>query len=220
MADDTTPTTGNTNPIGWTLRIDTVRACIGELSRLRIHEQFAAYLCLKRLAAYDGRTDNLDPRGWKDCFETFFAVPGHPRGHPYMRPFSSRQRQTGLEEFWFNANIAGSFAPSSLRPDMPIVAVVEVTGKGRNARYSFRPEHWRLARQHLAFNQSIPVLPLAAFLYRDHALLSNDPATYPDLVSVFREEFGYTGPHGDLEFEYLYVDDTDSHQLESWFERE
>jgi len=68
--------------------------------------------------------------------------------------------------------------------------VLSVQGGGTGARYSLKPNHWRLARRYLCFDTKVPVGSLAAFLYRDFAVEAKSP-TISDIVSIFRTEFGY-----------------------------
>jgi hypothetical protein len=79
--------------------------------------------------------------------------------------------------------------------------------------------HWELARRLLARDNQIPTLPLAVFLYRDYAFLSDDPAA-ADVVTVFREEFGYAASleTGEEEYRYLYREDEDMVANSTWFE--
>jgi hypothetical protein len=60
-------------------------------------------------------------------------------------------------------------------------------------------------------------MPLATFYYRDFGFTTDGPSIGPpDLISVFREDFGYTSAADNAEFETLFAatlpDRTD------WFE--
>jgi hypothetical protein len=48
----------------------------------------------------------------------------------------------------------------------------------------------------MLFGGSIPAVALSAFLYRDYSFRGEAP-TANDLVSIFREEFGFRNDHGD-----------------------
>lgn len=198
--------------VPWRTRPDLVAESFLRLRDQKIHPHFAGYLGLKRTAARDGRTDDLKPN-FKEFFQTFMQVAGGPVNRPYLKPFSSDVK------LWFNPNVAGSFAPSSVRNASPLDRIVNVSGDGRNARYSFVDRHWELARSLLVSNNRIPALPLAVFLYRDYALLSEEPSA-ADVLSVFREEFGYAASlvTGEEEYEYLYYEDDDTPTNLEWFE--
>jgi hypothetical protein len=98
--------------------------------------------------------------------------------------------------------------------------VVEVHGRGAQATYSLKPKHWALALEHLTFQQTVPVVPLAAFLFRDYGIHYNSSPRVADLVGAFRQEFGYNTPRAirDEEFNLLYNDDSEDWSPEDLFE--
>jgi len=191
---------------------------VESLKRLRsqwIHPHFAGYLCLKRTATRDGRTTNLRS-DFRDFHETFLRVPGASTQKPYLRPFLDEAPSPA--SLWLNRNLAGSYAPSSIRRTLS--QVIAVTRKGSLSNYSFRDRHWILARTHLLRGKTIPVIDLVAVLYREYAVVSEEPSM-ADWVTVFREEFGYPpAPPGrtDEEFSSLYYDDSSNIGVE-WLER-
>lgn len=198
--------------MAWQMHPDAVAESFSRLRDQKIHPHFAGYLALKRTVARDGRTDDLSPN-FKEFFQTFMLATGGPANRPYLKPFSSDVKM------WFNPNVAGSFAPSSVRNKSPLDRIVDVSGDGRDARYSFVDQHWRLARRLLISDNRIPVLSLAVFLYRDYAILSEEPSTV-DVISVFREEFGYTDSWetGEEEYQYLYSENEDMFTTIDWFQ--
>lgn len=198
--------------MAWRVRPELAAEGFWRLRERKIHPQFAGYLCLKRTAARDGETADLRP-DFKEFFETFLRVPGGPADRPYLKPFPSDER------LWFNPNVAGSLAPGSLRGSSPLARIVNVSGDRRNARYSFMDRHWEVARSLLSSNDRVPALPLTVFLYRDYAFLSEEPSA-ADILSVFREEFGYTDSWetGEEEYQYLYNEDEDLFTTVDWFE--
>lgn len=201
-------------------RLEVVKTSIQELLDARIHPTFAAYLALKRQSIRDGRTRELLP-DWQGFFGTFLRVLDGPYNKPWLRPFWDQQANAG--QLWMNKNIAGSFAPSSLRAKVsPLLEVVETAPLGRRTVYSLRDRHWELAREQLAGGRRIAVVPLATFLYRDFDLLTEEPPTVKDLIKVFRFEFGYdslTGGTGaPAEFAHLYADDSEKKSALEWFE--
>lgn len=198
--------------MAWRVRPELVAKSFWLLRERNAHPHFAGYLALKRTAARDGGTIDLRPN-FKEFFDDFMQVPGGPADRPYLKPFPSDER------LWFNPNVAGSFAPSSVRNKSPLDRIVDVSGDGRNARYSLVDQHWRLARSLLVSGNRVPALPLAVFLYRDYAILSEEPST-TDVINVFREEFGYAQSleTGEEEFRYLYDEDEDVFATVDWFE--
>ncbi len=114
------------------------------LSRLRaqrIHPLFAGYLHLKQRAATLGRLENLEPE-FGEFYKRFLWVTDHPVGTPYIKPFTASPPSD--KNLWLNENVAGSYAPSSLRPGQPFREVVKVT---RDKTYSLPPDHAQRAAQ-------------------------------------------------------------------------
>ncbi len=194
--------------MAWQTQPNAVAESFWRLRERNIHPNFAGYLCLKRTAARDGTVTGLRPN-FKEFFETFLRVPGGPEDRPYLKPFPSDAK------LWFNENVAGSFAPRSLRPASPLRQIIDID---EDRRYSLVDGHWELARALLASDNRIPALPLAVFLYRDYALLGDDPPA--DIVRVFKEEFGYTDSleSGEEEYQHLYHEDGDVAASTDWFE--
>jgi hypothetical protein len=202
------------------VRLEFVKTSIQELLSARIHPTFAAYLSLKRQSIRDGRTSGLRP-DWSGFFGTFLRVLDGPYNKPWLRPFWDQQANAG--QMWMNRNIAGSFAISSLRAQIsPLLEVIDTAQQGRRALYSLRDHHWTLAREHLAGGKRIAAVQLAAFLYRDYAIVTKEPPSLKDLVDVFRHEFGYTsetgGSAGPVEFDHLYIDNSEKMSSSEWFE--
>lgn len=102
-----------------------------------------------------------------------------------------------------------------------MLAVIDIQGSRKDARYSLRPRHWELARTHLLFGQQIPVIPLAAFLYRDYGVNTSDDPTAAHLTAIFRTEFGYSpesAASANDEFDHLYTRDTEPIPASSWYQ--
>lgn len=179
-------------------RQEIVAACLTELRKQDIHPAYIGYLCIKRTAASEGRTSNLSPN-FKEFHDVFLRVPGGTPDKPYIRPTDASDKT-----IWLNKNVAGSYAPSSIRSVSPLWSVVDIS-KGKKPLWSLKRGHFELAREHLTSGKRIPVLPLSVFLYRDMALQSEN-ATFRDWIQVFREEFGYPDSAvGNREFEGLYT---------------
>ena len=179
----------------YVIRVERVRQSIEALLDRDTHSFFAAYLHLRRTAAQLGRTTDL-PLDLADLAEVL-AVEGGPPGKPYLRPFWRGQREAGQE--WLNSNLAGSYAPSSLR-GVPM-RVVEVDA---HRHFNLREGHWNIAREELLYDEPLPALALASFLFRDQAITSSGPEPTTDvLIELFREEYGYGGDDSQ-EFATLY----------------
>jgi len=192
----------------YVLRLPVVRESIDVLLGRDTHQFFPAYLHLRRRAAAGGSLATLTP-DWGEV-HTWLDVPGGPFGKPNLRPFWQGKRHAGQE--WMGKNLAGSYSPSSLRQ-----APREVVEIDDNGRYTLRPRHWELARLHLLSDQTLPVLALAAFLFRNFTVTSDEPMTPQVLVPVFRHYFGYQTPDDDEEFAYLF-DVTNPLEIEDWYQ--
>lgn len=204
------------------IRAEVVASFVRELLNKKINPYFAGYLCIKRTSVREGRTTRLRPN-FKEFFDTFFRVADAPRKLPYFRPFWDKGEEFAdkLPSAWYQPNVAGSYSPSSVRSNQPFWHVVDVKGTRTSAAYSLRQQHWILARQHLAYGDRIPVVPLAVFLYRDYAIEKHGQPSVSDLVKVFRFEFGYDRLQRDREnpeFRHLYFDDSPRRTSTDWFE--
>jgi hypothetical protein len=123
---------------------------------------------------------------FKKFFDDFLRVSGGPERKPYFVPFS--RSESGSANF-FNENVAGSYATSSLRPNSPFRQVVIITGQRSGTRYTLTPDHWELAFRHLAFSKRIPLVALSVYIYRDYAIEVN-VGGFEDFTRSFAEEFG------------------------------
>jgi len=169
--------------------VSTISSIAQSLHRIRAqptHVMFAGYLHLQERAAQLGRLDNLHPK-FRDFFDRFFHVEGHPIGAPYIKPFNPRPTDKNL---WLNPNVAGTYAATSIRPGQAFSQVVEV----KSRRYTLPPDHARLALEHLLFGQRMSAGDLAIFLYREYGFLTASP-NVEEVIDIFAYEFGYAeGP--------------------------
>ncbi|HEY1570913.1 MAG TPA: hypothetical protein VGG05_06190, partial [Pseudonocardiaceae bacterium] len=94
------------------LTLAAVKAGIETLQDQRIHEQFPAYLHIRQRGLAVGSLNDIEPV-WREV-GALLRMPGGPPTKPHYRPFSSRNRRDP-SGYWFNENLAGSYAPSSLR---------------------------------------------------------------------------------------------------------
>jgi hypothetical protein len=172
-----------TRPV-YVLSIDAVRWGIAELKRTRVHPFFLAYLHLRQRASEQGVDTGIQPE-W-DRLGEYLAVRGGPPGKPFYRPVWNGN-VSDPSHYWLNRNIAGSYAPSSLRtvPRM----VIDTVG----SEFSLLPDHAELAKKHLLYDGTVSAFALAAFFYRDFGFVTSEPDDVPgrdDLVAVLVDDFG------------------------------
>ncbi len=197
----------------WVIRKQLVAQSLSRLREQKTHTLFAGYLYLQQRGAQVGRLEDLQP-DFLQFFKQFFEVDNHPLGAPYIKPFTEQKAST--KNLWLNENVAGSYAPSSLRLGQPFRQVVSIEGR----KYSLPPDHAQRAFKHLLYSVPIQVADLAVVLYRDFGLLG-DSVTIEDLVDIFAYEFGYANELGskpDEKFERLYSLETTKNWAEDWLE--
>ena len=179
------PTESDANPL--LLNPNAVRLSITKLTAAKIHPTFAGYLCVCREARSRGKTKDLQPN-FKAFFDSFLRVDGATDEKPYLMPFAESKGAKWTP--FFNRNVAGSYAPSSLREVSPFQQVVNIDGSRRQATYSLVADHASKASTNLLFRKRLGVVALAVFLYRDYGLELDSPDS-KGLVSIFRDEFGF-----------------------------
>jgi hypothetical protein len=197
-------------------RVIRKRIVARSLARLReqkTHTFFAGYLYLQQRTAQLGRLEDLQP-DFLSFFKTFFLVGNHPLGAPYIKLFTEQKAST--KNLWLNENVAGSYAPSSLRTGQPFRRVVSI----QERKYSLPPDHAQRAFEHLLYSTPVQVADLAVLLYRDFGLLG-DSLTIQDLIDIFAYEFGYANhPRGepDDNFRRLFSLESTKTWGEDWLE--
>jgi len=193
------------------------RIVANSLTRLReqrTHTLFAGYLYLQQRAIQLGRLNDLQP-DFLSFFRKFYFVGNHPLGAPYIKPFT--EQKPSSRNLWLNENVAGSYAPSSLRPNQPFRKVVLIEGR----KYSLPANHAELARRYLLYNKQVQVADLATFLYRDFGFRA--PFTINDLIDVFAYEFGYANKPAariNAKFQKLFSRDSAKKWDADWLEEE
>jgi len=195
------------------IRKEIVARSLARLREQKTHTLFAGYLCLQYRAAQSGRLNDLRP-GFLPFFKQFFQVANHPLGTPYIKVFT--EHQASEKNLWLNENVAGSYAPSSLRPDQPFRKVVTIDKK----TYSLPANHAARALEYLLFSKPVEAADLAVVLYRDYGLLS-EAVTIEELVGIFTYEFGYANQPGaepDENFQTLFSLQTAQNWDEDWLE--
>lgn len=171
------------------IRKPIVARALARLREQKTHSLFAGYIYLQQRSAQLRRLDDLQP-DFLSFFKKFLLVGNHPLGAPYIKLFT--EQKASAKNLWLNENVAGSYAPSSLRPGQPFRKVVQI----QERKYSLPLDHALRALEHLLYATPVPVAELAIVLYRDFGLRGNDP-TISDLVDVFAYEFGYVSKPGD-----------------------
>lgn len=195
------------------IRKSVIAHSLKRLREQKTHALFAGYLCLQRRTAELDRLDDLQPN-FLAFFNQFFLVVDHPLGTPFIKPFTEQKPST--RNLWLNENVAGSYAPSSLRPDQPFRQVVDIS----NRKYSLSADHARRALKHLAYGNPIQVADLATLLYRDFGF-TKELVTIKDLIDTFSYEFGYSievGKDPNDDFHRLYSAETARDWETDWLE--
>lgn len=149
----------------YVLTVDAVKWAIAALRRPKIHPQLLAYLQVHRHSREDER---LDPQ--MNELRALLEVPGGPPNKPYYRPFWNQDSDPS--RYWLNENLAGSFAPSSIRNAFFV----------KGGHYVFPPEHATLALSTLMYGEPVPVLPLGVYLFRNFGFRISGQESPEDLV--------------------------------------
>ena len=184
--------------VSYTIHVQAVREAIIRLQSRPIHPFFPAYLHLRQQSVLQKTTTEIRPN-WNSLGE-FLEIPGGPVGKPYFRPFWVGRRDAGQE--WLNRNLAGSYAPSSIRSTPR--KVIEINGDGT---FRLRDKHWELALTHLAGNQRVPVVALAGFFSRNFEFIATTTPGPAALVEEFFRTFEYDLRSNMVEMNHLFSDE-------------
>ena len=140
---------------------------------------------------------------FKSFFDSYFAVAGSTTRWPYYVPFGNAGDLGGR---FFNRNVAGSYAPSSIRPVNPLRQLAAIDSSSSGVTFKLFGDHAATAAALLA-GATIPGASLAAFLYRDFAFsLGSIPS---DLYALFKLDFGFAFEGGSVAFDDIFRDDTE-----------
>lgn len=193
---------------GFYVTAEAAKAAVDALAAVQIHPQFPGYLAVLEAAAQAGRTEKLKVN-FQKFFTEYLLIEGAPSERPFLQPFTAI---SGGRPQLFNKNVAGSYAPSSLRDVAPIRDVVDFEGRGHSVTQSLRSGHDALALNALAFKQKIPVDSLATFLLRDHRIPRVGSSEQDSVVDLFCKKFGYDLTDGDdaQRFDSLYRRDAET----------
>jgi hypothetical protein len=198
----------------YVIRKEIVAKSLDRLREQHTHTLFAGYIYLQKRAAELERLTDLQPE-FLTFFKQFFSVEGHPLGAPYIKIFT--EKPASSKNLWLNENVAGSYAPSSLRPEQPFRKVVDIKGKS----YSLPQDHAVRAFEHLLYSIPVQVADLTVVLYRDFGFLEDSFSIY-DLIEVFAYEFGYSDKEGaepNSDFRKLYSLESTENWEENWLEK-
>jgi hypothetical protein len=195
----------------FTFKPEAVKHAFTSLLKASTHEQILGYLAVLRSQSQNGGQPATSKQ-IKEFFDEYLSIDGGPPD-TYIRPLASGDRSEKPTERWFsNKNVAGSYAPSSLRQESPFKKVVEVNGKGGDATYSLRADHSDAAFSNLFQSTPLPVTALVVFLYRDFGFELSEPQI-SKVIEAFRDE---SGLREDVEverkaFEKLFYDDSNEY---------
>ena len=183
------------------IRLPVVQKAIATLGSRTVQKAYAGYIAILRAAAV---AKSLGPLtvSFKSFFDTYFSVAGSTTRWPYYVPFGNAGDISGR---FFNRNVAGSYAPSSIRPVNPLRQLATIDSSSSGVTFELLDNHASTAAA-LLHGETIPGASLAAYLYRDFAF---ETGTAPaELYEAFKSEFGFAFLHGGLPFEAIFRDDT------------
>lgn len=200
-----------TSQDSYVLTLDGVRRAITALKPLTIHETFPVYLHLRRRAHALGRFTDLQP-DWQGEPHDWLDVPGGPANKPNFRPFTSRG--SSMDSFWMNANLAGSYAPSSLRGLRSLY--VDSNDKYILPTLTNGQPDAAVVKRRLLFDKPVPAWAVSAFLFRNRRFASSlpEPPAWPDLLDVFQDYFGWTTDERVALFDWV-TPDVDAFEVET-----
>lgn len=188
------------------LTAEAIKAGIGTLQSQRIHEQFPAYLHLRQRAVATGSLTSIEP-DWSQVGD-LLKMPGGPPTKPNYRPFSSRNLRDP-SGYWFNRNLAGSYAPSSVRSTSRFML------NGNGDGFALPTDHAQQALTILLKGTKVPAWALAAYYLRNYGFTFEGEGGYDDLVAAFKKEFLFEDGN---DFSVLFEDDEPILLPTKWFE--
>lgn len=183
-----------------------VKTGIAALKSQRIHEHFPAYLELRRLAVSSGSLTSLEP-DWK-IVSDLLKMPSGPPTKPHYRPFSSRNLKDE-SGYWYNPNLAGSYAPKSMRATSGFM----LNASGDD--YELPADHVQQALLRLLKGTKVPAWALAAYYLRNYGFVFDGDGGYDELVAAFKQEFAF---EQGTDFDALFEDDEPIFFTDNWFE--
>ena len=195
----------------FSVRVEAVKKAISALTDTRSHEHFPGYIAIlkerNKAAPASGNADSIGK-----FYRQFLSVDDAPEKRPFLRPF--RSRGVGNPVRLNQKNVAGSYAPKSIREDGPLSKVIEVSQDAEGEFvYSLPSQHWKIVLSEMLSGHKLPVVSTAFFLLRDYAFRMDGP-DIASVISVFRKEFSIadSDSDGDEIFTALFEDDSGSYK--------
>lgn len=182
-------------PLRNVLTLDAVRRSIEALQKPYIHEQFLAYLHIRKRGIESGSMTGIEPI-WTEVGK-LLAVDGGPSNKPNYRPFSSRTRHDPAG-YWLNRNIPGSYAPSSGRRAQRFM--LDASGKG----FSLPPDHAKQALNIHLRGKRQPAWPFAGYFLRNYSFAPSAVGVR-DLIDGFRKVFRFDSADPGSDFDILFT---------------
>lgn len=194
----------------YVLTVEAARWAVRTLGTRRTHPFFIAYLQLRRQAARQQTRAGIEPH-WEELVD-LLRVEGGPTNRPMLRPFVPLD-MWAPDRLWMNANIAGSFAPSSIR-DVPR-RVIATSG----SKFELREDDAEKALHEFLYGEPLGAIALATFLFRDFGFSVSRRETpwIGDLEFHLRTHFGFE-PR-DRDFDILFDASVPDVPFGAWFER-
>jgi hypothetical protein len=189
------------------LTLDAVHRSIEALHKPYIHEQFLAYLHIRKRGVESGSMTGIAPV-WTDVGR-LLDMPGGPPNKPNYRPFSSRTRHDPAG-YWMNPNIPGSYAPSSGRKAQRFM--LNAVGNA----FDLPSDHASQALDTHLKGKRQPAWPFAGYFLRNYGF---DPAAssgVDDLITAFRRVFRFDSTDRGADFDILFT--TGDEPAITWFE--
>lgn len=183
----------------YVLKQELVRDCLHRLIDEPIHRMFPGYLCLQQQSGLEDRNSGLS-FPYNEFFDDYLRLKDGDSDKPYFVPFTQAETPS-LDALWYNKNVSGTYAPSSLRSTAPLMQIAEIEEGGHNSKWRIAEHHWQLARHNLCDGNQLPAESLSAFLFRDYGFEVDEPTAFT-LIDTFIEEFGYE--LGGEAFSHLY----------------
>ncbi|WP_051251525.1 McrB family protein [Paenibacillus harenae] len=197
------------------LDIITVKKALTTLGSVRSHEHFPGYLALLRDRSTSNIVSNSDDI--VNFYKKFLKIVDAPDKSPYLRPF--RSRGVGNPLTLYQKNVAGSYAPSSIREKGPLSKIINIEQPSGALSYKLSDEHWKVVLSEMLSGHRLPIVSTIVFLFRDYAFRMFNP-NLENLVLVFRAQFSILteDENGDDIYETIFRDDfseySDEHFLE------
>jgi len=188
----------------YVLTIEAVKWSIRELQRTRIHPHFLAYLQLRLRAQDTAPGEAIEPR-WGDL-RPLLEVPGGPPKKPNYRPLWNVANSDG-SAYWFNENLAGSYAASSIRNTAGFLV--------REKSFVLPADHAQQALAVLLYGSKVSAVALGAYFLRNYGFTTFNRFPGDDeIVEGFRKWFRF---ENSTEFSMLF--DAEDVAVEfDWFE--